>query len=156
MTNTEMQLRPIGFVRSVVKETPRPEHDWTGIVSEIIIEPEFSPGLEGLEKYPHIIVIFWAHKATDKSKMALRVRYRGDPNLPEVGVFASRSLFRPNLLGMKVTHLLEIKANILRLEGLDALDGTPVIDIKPFIPGNDAPKDACFPDWNKRDSGATT
>ena len=79
--------------------------------------------------------------------MALRVRYRGDPALPEVGVFASRSLFRPNPIGMKVARLLGIKDNILRVEGLDALDGTPVLDIKPFIPDNDAPKNASAPDW---------
>jgi tRNA (Thr-GGU) A37 N-methylase len=57
---------------------------------------------------------------------------------------------------MKVARLLDRKDNILRLEGLDALDGTPVLDIKPFIPGNDAPMDASVPDWNKRDSGAAT
>jgi tRNA-Thr(GGU) m(6)t(6)A37 methyltransferase TsaA len=142
-----MSLQAIGYVRSPIKTTPKPEHDWSDVVSEIVIEPEFSAGLEGLEKYSHLIVIFWAHKATDKSKMALRVRYRGDPNLPEVGVFASRSLFRPNPLGMKVARLLERKDNILRVEGLDALDGTPVLDIKPFIPNNDAPEDAQAPQW---------
>ena len=147
MNRNEISLQLIGFVRSPVKQTPRPEHDWTGVISEIIVEPEFSAGLEGLERYSHVIVIYWANQATDKSKMALRVRYRGDPSLPEVGVFASRSLFRPNPLGVKVARLLEKKDNILRLEGLDALDGTPVLDVKPFIPSNDAPKDARAPDW---------
>jgi tRNA-Thr(GGU) m(6)t(6)A37 methyltransferase TsaA len=147
MNRNGISLEPIGFVSSPVKQTPRPEHDWTGIVSEIVVEPEFSAGLEGLERYSHVIVIYWANKATDKSKMALRVRYRGDSSLPEVGVFASRSLFRPNPLGMKVTRLLERKDNILRLEGLDALDGTPVLDIKPFIPSSDAPEGARVPEW---------
>jgi tRNA-Thr(GGU) m(6)t(6)A37 methyltransferase TsaA len=147
MNPSEMPLRPIGLVRSPVKQTPKPEHDWTGIVSEIVVEPEFSAGLEGLERYSHVIVIFWAHKATDKSKMALRVRYRGDATMPEVGVFSSRSLFRPNPIGMKVARLLEKKDNVLRLEGLDALDGTPVLDIKPFNPASDAPQDTNVPDW---------
>jgi tRNA-Thr(GGU) m(6)t(6)A37 methyltransferase TsaA len=147
MNELDMTLEPIGFVRNGVTETPRPEHDWKGLVSEIAIEPGLAEGLEGIEKYSHVIVIFWAHKATDKSKMALRVRYRGDPSLPEVGVFASRSLFRPNPLGMKVARLLERKDNVLLLEGLDALDGTPVLDIKPFIPRNDAPGGASVPDW---------
>lgn len=147
MNTGDMILQPIGFVRNAIKATLRPEHDWTGIISEIVLEHEFVPGLERLEEYSHIIVIFWAHKATDKSKMALRVRYRGDPALPEVGVFASRSLFRPNPLGMKVARLLEIKNNILRVEGLDALDSTPVLDIKPFNPSNDAPADAKTPEW---------
>ena len=150
MNEFDMTLVPVGFVRNGVAETPRPEHDWKGVVSEIAIEPAWAEGLEGLENYSHVIVIFWAHKATDKSRMALRVRYRGDPSLPEVGVFASRSLFRPNPLGMKVARLLERKGNVLRLEGLDALDGTPVLDIKPFIPRNDAPAGASVPDWTGR------
>jgi tRNA-Thr(GGU) m(6)t(6)A37 methyltransferase TsaA len=147
MNTDDMRLRPIGFVRNAIQSTPRPEHDWTGTVSEIVLAPEFVPGLERLEEYSHIIVIFWAHKATDQSKMALRVRYRGDPALPMVGVFASRSLFRPTPLGMKVARLLEVENNILRVEGLDALDGTPVLDIKPFNPGNDAPENAKTPEW---------
>ena len=147
MSHPEIYLNSIGFVRSTVKETPKPEHDWTGVVSEIEVNPEFGAGLEGLERYSHVIVIYWAHKATNKSKMALRVRYKGNSTLPEVGVFASRSLFRPNPIGMKVARLLERKDNILRLEGLDALNGTPVLDIKPFNPDSDAPKDAHAPDW---------
>ncbi len=150
MNEFEMELKPIGRVRNGVAKTLRPEHDWKGVISEIAIEPALAEGLEGLENYSHVIVIFWAHKATDKSKMALRVRYRGDPSLPEVGIFASRSLFRPNPLGIKVARLLERNGNVLRLEGLDALDGTPVLDIKPFIPRNDAPADAAVPDWSGR------
>jgi tRNA-Thr(GGU) m(6)t(6)A37 methyltransferase TsaA len=147
MNNDTMALHPIGFVQNAVRSTPRPEHDWTGIISEIVIEPELVPGLERLEEYSHVIVIFWAHKATDKSKMALQVRYRGDPALPMVGVFASRSLFRPNPLGMRVSRLLGIENNILKVEGLDALDGTPVVDIKPYSPNNDKPEDVKTPGW---------
>jgi tRNA-Thr(GGU) m(6)t(6)A37 methyltransferase TsaA len=154
--NQEMTLKPIGLVRNAVAETPRPEHDWSAVVSEIIVDPEFASGLDGLEGYSHVIVIFWAHKATDKSRMRLRVRFRGDPGLPEVGVFASRSLFRPNPLGLKVVRLLEKNGNVLKLEGLDALCGTPVLDIKPFIPRNDAPADASVPPWNERSHDAKT
>ena len=143
-------LHPIGFVRSPVKETPKPEYDWTGVVSEIVVAPEFGAGLEGLERYSHVSIIYWAHRATDRDKMALRVRYRGDPKLPEVGVFASRSPYRPNPMGMKVARLVEVKGNVLRLEELDALDGTTVLDIKPFIPGYDAPEKARVPEWNRR------
>ena len=145
----EIHLQPIGYVRSPVKETPRPEYDWTGVVSEIVIQPEFAAGLAGLGEYSHVIVIYWAHKAIDKSKMALQVRYRGDPTLPMVGVFASRSPYRPNPLCLKVARLLEVSDHILRLEGLDAYDGTPVLDIKPFNPDNDAPPHASVPPWNR-------
>lgn len=145
---SDIVLKPIGRVMSPVRETPRPEHDWQGIVSEIIIRPELSVGLEGLERYSHIIIIYWAHQATDLSKMALRVRYKGDTELPLVGVFASRSLFRPNPLGLKVVKLLEAKGNVLRVDGLDALDGTPVLDIKPYTPGYDSVEGATSPRQN--------
>ena len=146
--NSVMPLQPIGFVRSPIKETPKPEYDWTGVVSDIVIEPQLAAGLECLSQYSHVIIIYWAHKATDKSKMALRVRYRGDPDLPEVGVFASRSPYRPNPVCMKVARLLGVEGNVLRLEGLDAYDGTPVLDIKPFNPANDAPMGASVPPWS--------
>jgi tRNA-Thr(GGU) m(6)t(6)A37 methyltransferase TsaA len=144
----EIVLKPIGWVKNGVKSTPKPEHDWHGVVSEIVIEPALCAGLEGLERYSHIIVLYWAHKATAPSKMALRVRYKGDPSRPMVGVFASRSPYRPNSICQKVARLLEVNGMVLKVKGLDALDGTPVIDIKPFIPRHDAPQDATVPDWS--------
>ena len=142
-----MALKPIGVVKSPVKKTPRPEHDWQGVISEIVIEPCLAPGLEGLARYSHVIVIYWAHEATDPADMALLVRYKGNPALPLVGVFASRSPYRPNPLGQKLARLLEVEGNILRVEGLDALDGTPVLDVKPFNPGYDSAEDAVSPRW---------
>ncbi len=142
-------LKPIGHVKSPVKATPKPEHDWRGVISEIVIAPELAAGLDGLARYSHIIVIYWAHRATDPADMALTVRYKGNPAFPLVGVFASRSPYRPNPLGLKAARLLEIKGNILRVEGLDALDGTPVLDIKPYIPGYDSAEGATSPQWEK-------
>jgi len=147
-TNKRVELVPIGHVQSPIMSTPKPEHDWQGIVSKIVIAPHLTLGFAGLERYTHIIVIYWAHQASNPADMALQVRYRGNPNLPVVGVFASRSLFRPNPLGQKVAKLLEIKGNALLVEGLDAIDGTPVLDIKPFIPSYDAPEGAAAPQWD--------
>jgi tRNA-Thr(GGU) m(6)t(6)A37 methyltransferase TsaA len=78
--------------------------------------------------------------------MALRVRYKGDPSRHMVGVFASRSPYRPNSICQKVVRLLEMNGRVLKVEALDALDGTPVIDIKPFITRHDAPQDATVPE----------
>ena len=143
----EIVLRPIVRVSNAVKSTPKPEYDWSGIVSEISIEPALAAGLEGLLRYSHVIIIYWAHRATAASKMALRVRYKGDRSRPMVGVFASRSPYRPNPLCIRVARLVEIKGEVLVVEGLDALDGTPVVDIKPFIPRIDSPAGATEPDW---------
>lgn len=142
-----MTLRPIGRVSNTVKSTPRPEYDWSDIASEISIDPALAAGLEGLQRYSHIVVIYWAHRATASSKMALRVRYKGDRSRPMVGVFASRSPYRPNPLCFGVARLIEVKGEVLVMEGLDALDGTPVVDIKPFIPRIDSPAGASVPDW---------
>jgi tRNA (adenine37-N6)-methyltransferase len=94
-----------------------------------------------------VLVIYWADRATDPARMALTVRHRGDGKRPLVGVFASRSCFRPNPLGLKLARLLEVGNNLLRVEGLDALDGTPVLDIKPFTPGYDSAEGAASPEW---------
>lgn len=142
-----MEFTSIGVVRNTVKSTPKPEHDWQGVVSEIVITPHLVLGLAGLEQYSHIIVIYWAHHATNPADMALQVHYKGNPNFPIVGVFASRSPYRPNPLGQKVAKLIEINGNIIRVEELDAIDGTPVLDIKPFIPTYDAPEGATAPQW---------
>ena len=128
----DITFKPIGYVKSPVKSTPKPEYDWRGIVSEIVLDPGLEAGLEGLEKYSHVIVIYYADRAINPADMALRVRYKGNPAYPMVGVFASRSPYRPNALGQKLAHLLAVEGNALRVEGLDALDGTPVLDIKPF------------------------
>ena len=143
----EVRIKPIGTVSSPVKSTPKPEYDWRGIVSEIELEPGLAPGLEGLEGYSHVIVIYYADRATDPADMALRVRFKGDPKYPVVGVFASRSPYRPNPLGQKLARLIEVRGSAVRLEGLDAIDGTPVLDIKPFIPGYDSAPDATSPQW---------
>ena len=143
----KITLKPIGYVKSPVKATPKPEYDWRSIISEIVLEPGLAAGLEGLDKYSHVIVIYYAHKAANPADMSHSVRYKGNPGYPIVGVFASRSPYRPNPLGQKLARLLEVKGNTVRVEGLDALDGTPVLDIKPFIPGYDSAEGAVSPSW---------
>lgn len=140
-------LTPIGYVINSVRSTPKPEYDWDGIISKIAIKPQLADGLEGLQHYSHIIIIYWAHQATAASRMALKVRFKGDPARPMVGVFASRSPYRPNSVCQKVARLLEVKDSFLTVEGLDAIDGTPILDIKPFIPRIDSPRDAITPEW---------
>jgi tRNA-Thr(GGU) m(6)t(6)A37 methyltransferase TsaA len=146
--DNQFTVKPIGYVRSKVKWTPRQEYDWNGIVSEIVVDRSLAEALYRLEESSHIIVLCWMHKAVDPDKMALKVRYKGDPKMPLVGLFASRSPYRPNPVGQKLVKLLNIEGNVLRVEGLDAVDGTPVIDIKPYIPGYDSAAEATKPPWS--------
>ncbi|MCL2281632.1 MAG: tRNA (N6-threonylcarbamoyladenosine(37)-N6)-methyltransferase TrmO [Dehalococcoidia bacterium] len=149
MKNTSIVLESIGYVRNSINSTPNTEHDWSNIISEIELSPPWQEGLAGLDQYSHVTIIYWAHQATDKENLALRVHYRGDSTLPKVGVFASRSPYRPNPLCLKVAKLLSVNGNILQVQNLDALDDTPVLDIKPFISTNDAPLEAHVPVWSQ-------
>ena len=140
----KMFVEPIGFVSSDIKSKPEPGYDWREVVSQVNVDNEFSQALTGLEEYSHIIVIYWLHQA-DAARISLKVHPRGDKKLPLVGLFASRSPYRPNPVGQKVVKLLRRQDNILWVKGLDAIDGTPVIDIKPYIPDYDSAADATTP-----------
>ena len=143
----ELVLKPIGRVKSPVTARPAADFAWDDIVSEIVIDDSLKEGLDGLEDYSHVIVIFWLHRSLEPDRMALKVHPRRKTDREPVGLFASRSPYRPNPLGLKVARLLWRRDNVLSVQGLDAIDGTPVLDIKPFIPGYDSPAGATAPQW---------
>ncbi len=140
----KMALRASGTVRN---EVTQPRHQgWEEVISEIVIDSHLSQALDGLDGFSHIKVLFWMHQVA-AGEPALRVHPRGKPELPLVGLLATRSPRRPNPIGETTVRLLERRGNILRVEGLDAISGTPVIDIKPYIPGNDSVARAKEPTW---------
>jgi tRNA-Thr(GGU) m(6)t(6)A37 methyltransferase TsaA len=139
-----VSVRPIGVVRNGVAE-PRAE-GWANLRSDIILRDELTPMLDGIDGYSHIIVVFAFHRVPEAEQRE-RVRPRGDPRIPEQGVLATRSQLRPSPLGVSVVRLLRRRRNILRVEGLDAIEGTPVLDIKPYFPNYDAIADAGVPGW---------
>lgn len=143
----DMVLKAIGVVRNEVKQKPARGFNWREVVSQIIIDSQLAEALDGLDEFSHIIVIYWMHQATDSQKMAVKVHPRGRQDISPVGLFASRSPYRPNPLGKTTVRLLERRGNILRVGGLDAIDGTPVVDIKPYIPDYDSASDATAPEW---------
>ncbi|MGB2695187.1 MAG: tRNA (N6-threonylcarbamoyladenosine(37)-N6)-methyltransferase TrmO [Dehalococcoidia bacterium] len=140
-----VSLRPIGVVRNSVRE-PQP-FGWEDVRSDVIVRDELSAALDGIEAYSHIIVVFSFHRVPDEARDVLRLRPMNDPRFPEQGVLATRSQRRPNGLGVAVVPLLRRRRNILRVRGLDAIDGTPVLDVKPYLPMYDSVADAQVPDW---------
>jgi len=139
----EIRLKAIGAVHNAIKDRDRRNSE--NIISEIVLDPALTEGLEGLEDFSHLIVIYFMHRSRKPFPLKVHPRYR---TLPEpVGVFASRSPDRPNPLGKATVRLLERRENVLKVRGLDAMDGTPVIDIKPYIPGLDSADDATVPLW---------
>ncbi len=143
---TPMTLKPIGMVKNKIKQKPARRDWWEGLVSEIAVDSSLTEALDGLEDFSHIIVLYWMHQATS-GEVSLKVHPRGKQELPLVGLFATRSPNRPNPIGKATVRLLQRQGNILRVKGLDAIDGTPVIDIKPYIPGYDSATDTTVPKW---------
>jgi tRNA-Thr(GGU) m(6)t(6)A37 methyltransferase TsaA len=141
----KINLTPIGFVRNAVTE-PKGE-DWQTITSEIIVNEDLKEALSGIDEFSHIIVIYWMHRTSPAERSVMKVHPKRNQNLPLVGVFATRSPARPNPIGIATVKLLECRENVLKVIGLDAIDGTPVLDIKPHIPGADSPTAAKTPGW---------
>jgi tRNA-Thr(GGU) m(6)t(6)A37 methyltransferase TsaA len=140
------QVHPIGTVKCAVNEMS--QGNWANVDSEIHLSPEFAPGLQGLEGFSHVLVVFFLDRAQgfDLKKQLLR-RPRGMEDLQELGVFAQRTKFRPNPIGVTAAKLVGIEGNIVRVRGLDALDGTPVLDIKPYMPAFDRVDEVSMPLW---------
>lgn len=130
--NGAIMLLPIGYVRSKVKNrimAPRQGRE-TGLEAVVEVLPEFSEALDGVADREMLQIICWFHEA---ERDILRVRPRRDPSLGLRGVFATRSPVRPNPLAVYAVQLLAVEGLVLRVKGLDAIDGTPVVDIRPHI-----------------------
>ncbi len=141
----EINLKPIGFVKNAVTEPRR--DDSQAVISQIIINEDLKEALNGIDGFSHIVVIYWMHKTPSSERSVTKVHPKRNQNLPLVGVFATRSPVRPNPIGMSTVRLLEHRDNVVKVIGLDAIDGTPVLDIKPHIPGADSPTEVRIPDW---------
>jgi tRNA (adenine37-N6)-methyltransferase len=143
------EVHPIGTVKCPVNEMS--QGNWAAVDSEIHLGSEYAPGLQGLEGFSHVLVLFFLDRAQgfDLKKQLLR-RPRGMEDLQALGVFAQRTKFRPNPLGVTAVKLLGIEGNVVRVRGLDALDGTPVLDIKPYMPPFDRMEDVTMPAWVDR------
>jgi tRNA-Thr(GGU) m(6)t(6)A37 methyltransferase TsaA len=125
-----MKVKTIGYVNTVATEADI-KKGRRNIISQIYLERRYVDGVKGLEEYSHIYVIYWMHRK-DGERPRLLVRPRGRADLPEVGVFATRNPGRPNPIALTVVELIKIEDNVLTVRGLDALDKSPVLDIKPY------------------------
>jgi tRNA-Thr(GGU) m(6)t(6)A37 methyltransferase TsaA len=135
----EVTLQPIGYVRSPYKkrsDAPR-QGRLSDTLAEIVIAPKYRDGLFRLEGEKNLIILAWFDRS---NRTTLRVTPPGTS--VERGVFATRSPDRPNPVGLSVVDLIGITDGVLTVRGLDSLDGTPVIDIKPYIPELDCPPPA--------------
>jgi tRNA-Thr(GGU) m(6)t(6)A37 methyltransferase TsaA len=141
-------FRPVGWVYNHV--TGNRYSDWGDVISDIVLDDELAPALDGIEGFSHIEVLFHISHVTAKQRALLRLHPRDRQDMPEVGVFAIRTQYRPNPIGVTVARLLERRGNLLRVAGLDAYNGTPVLDIKPYVPETELADEARIPEWMQR------
>ena len=138
----DITLKPIGFVKNNVKEPRRGNFD--NEVSEIIVNEEFTDALNNIEDYSHVIIVYWMDKV---KKYVITHKPQGNPEVPTVGIFSCRCPPRPNPIAITTVKLIGHERNKIKVKGLDILDGTPVIDIKPYWSKYDKVEDAVIPDW---------
>ncbi len=130
------RIIPVGVVRK------------TDTAVSIDIFDDFTDALLGLDGFSHIVVLFWFDQNdTAEKRRVLQVHPRKDPRNPLTGVFATHSPQRPNLIGLTVCKIISILGHSIEIEDIDALDGSPVIDLKCYIPGSVGEKDVRLPDW---------
>jgi len=140
------QFEPVGYVRN--GRTEMSVGHWANVESRIEIDPRYVKGLLGLSEFSHAVIVFHLDRipSFDSAKQITR-NPRGMENLPPVGVFAQRTKFRPNPLGVTTVELVAVDDKGVTVRGLDALDGTPVLDIKPYIPAFERKDDVRLPPW---------
>ncbi len=132
-------LTPVGVVK---KE---------GQSARLEIYPEYAPALLGIQGFSHLWVFYWFHENdTPEQRRTLQVHPRRDSANPLTGVFACRAPERPNLIGFTACRIIKVEGNVVEVAGLDARDGTPILDLKPYIPKGDAIPEAVTPEWLQR------
>jgi len=160
----EMQLRPVGVVKSPLKEPSlvansgdlerRPgvtrAAENRRVISELVIDSNLAGILDGIEGFSHLLVLYWAHLVPSEGRSIIKAHPMGRKELPLVGIFATCSPARPNTICATVVRLLEHKENVLKVEGLDALDGSPIVDVKPYNPSYYATDNVKVADWMER------
>ena len=140
-----MNVEPIGVVRNAVATAT--DEGWGGVASEIRLRPELADGLQGLEGFSHVVVIFLMHEASFEPDQHLVRRPRDRAEMPRLGIFAQRARHRPNPIGVTTVSLEAVQTGSLLVRGLDAIDGSPVLDIKPHVRVFDSPARPTQPEW---------
>lgn len=144
--HSTIEMRPVGVVRTEVADGDVARQR-RSMVSRIVLDDRYADALRGIEAYSHLIVLFWLHR--QEPPATLLCHPRGDATLPECGVFAARGRNHPNPIGLAVVELLARRGNELDVRRLDAFDGTPVLDVKPYDHYDSVPEPR-VPEWFRR------
>jgi formylmethanofuran dehydrogenase subunit E len=124
-----MQLKPIGIIHSPYKNRKECPPQGREEICWIELSEQYAEGLKDIDGFSHLILFYWLHCSKNYS-LLVKTPWDSEPH----GVFATRSPNRPNPIGFSAVELIEINKNRLKIKGLDALEGTPLLDIKPYLP----------------------
>jgi len=139
-------MEPIGYVANSI-DSPM-DFGWAKVESKIVLRKELAPALSGLDDFSHLLVVFWMHQAEPPLVLQRRPQNRDD--MPNVGLFSQRSKHRPNPIGVTAVPLVKVSGCEVVVRGLDAVNGTPVLDIKAYYPHYDSPDEVREPEWVDR------
>lgn len=140
----DITVKPIGYVNNEVEN--KKDASWGSEISKIELDREYYNGLKGLDDFTHVIIIYYLDKANYDREKHLQRRPQNREDKPLVGIFAQRGKDRPNQIGMTSVEIVSVSEKALTVRGLDAVDGTAVLDIKPYYLAYDR-KDAKVPEW---------
>jgi tRNA (adenine37-N6)-methyltransferase len=143
----QLLFAPIGEVRCRALPVGK---SWGAVLSELHLRPSVAGGLREIDKFSHLLVLFCMHQASYRADRDLVRRPGGRQDMPRLGIFAQRASSRPNALGVSVVRLLSQEGAVLSVQGLDALDGSPILDIKPYFSEFDRAKGSSEPEWVRR------
>lgn len=141
-------LTIVGYVRAPITEPV--DEGWGEVESVIELAPAYHGATRGLEEFSHALIVTYLHCAHYEAERHLLRRPRGRADMPELGIFAQRAKDRPNPIGITAVRIVSVNAESLVVRGLDAIDGTPVLDIKPYNPAFDRVDNARIPEWMER------
>ena len=139
-------LNPIGYVKTTAVGD---EVKDKSLISQIVLHDDLIEALSGISEYSHLFVLFYLNQVTSQQQKTLKVHPRGRQDMPLTGIFAVRTMLRPNPIGLTLVKLVKVEDNILTVRGLDAYNETPVLDIKPYDFW-DIEENAKVPDWWKK------
>lgn len=139
-------LKPVGRVKNSVAQPV--DTGWGTVESTIVLNPEWAGGFEGLSDFSHVVIVTHLHRvAEQESRTPVKRHPRNRPDMPLLGVFAQRARVRPNPIGITACAIVAVREHELVVRGLDAIDGTPVLDIKPYVPLFDRVESPRVPAW---------
>ena len=142
-----IEMTPIGRVENTVSE--KKDTAWGTNVSSITLEEQYAGGLSGLEQFSHAIILYYLNQAEFVKEKHLQRRPQNREDMPMVGIFSQRAKDRPNRICITSVEIVSVSDRTLTVKGLDAVNGTPVLDIKPYYPVYDR-KEAVVPEWVDR------